>query len=394
MAGQTHSNVRVGILIAIGLVLFAFAALSIGHGTRLFAGSENFEAHFVRINGLQTGAQVTLRGVRVGAVESIRFPDNPHDNYVIVRLWIDKTAAPRVHEDSTARISSLGLLGDKFVVLTAGSPTSPAAPPGAILPSLEPFDYNTLLERQDTSDTVANIVAISQSLRSLTEAINHGNGFVHELFYGAPSGSTQQTLTLESLRNTVDSAQRTATDLDRILQQVNGGKGVLGALVSQQGDGRRLVANLQTSAASLSEASQRMNTLVTRYQNANGAIPQLMENQRYAQQVMDNLQRSSADLEQILHKINTGQGTIGKLVNDPGLYNSAQKLVGAQGWGVTLMKGLYAVFHPLSSTEVGTTIVPAAQTETQPATASEPMSLSAPASAAARGSNGATTSPQ
>src|ERR1700688_2321784 len=175
MAGQTHSNVRVGILIAIGLTLFAFTALSIGHGTRLLAGSETFEAHFVRINGLQTGAQVTLRGVRVGAVESIRFPENPHDNYVIVRLWIDKAAAPRVHEDSTARISSLGLLGDKFVVLTAGNPTAPPAAPGAILPSLEPFDYNTLLERQDTSDPVANIVAISQSLRSLTEAVNNGN---------------------------------------------------------------------------------------------------------------------------------------------------------------------------------------------------------------------------
>ena len=66
MAGQTHSNVRVGILIAIGLTLFAFTALSIGHGTRLLAGSETFEAHFLRINGLQTGAQVTLRGVRVG----------------------------------------------------------------------------------------------------------------------------------------------------------------------------------------------------------------------------------------------------------------------------------------------------------------------------------------
>jgi hypothetical protein len=42
-----------------------------------------------------------------------------------------------------------------------------------------------------------------------------------------------------------------------------------------------------------------------------------MDNREHARQVMDNLPQSSADLEEILHKINSGQGTIGKLVNNP-----------------------------------------------------------------------------
>jgi hypothetical protein len=76
-----------------------------------------------------------------------------------------------------------------------------------------------------------------------------------------------------------------------------------------------------------------------------------MENREYAREVMDNLRQSSADLEQILHKINSGQGTIGKLVNNLELYDSAQKLVSTQGLGVALIKAIYSVLHPLSSTE-------------------------------------------
>ena len=78
-----------------------------------------------------------------------------------------------------------------------------------------------------------------------------------------------------------------------------------------------------------------------------------MENREYAREVMGNLRQSSADLEQILHKINAGQGTIGKLVNNPELYDSAQKLVSTQGWGVAIVKAIYGVVHPLSSTEPG-----------------------------------------
>ena len=44
---------------------------------------------------------------------------------------------------------------------------------------------------------------------------------------------------------------------------------------------------------------------------------------------MSNLLQSSAELQQILRKIDPRQGTIGKLVNNPGLYDSAQKLFGS-----------------------------------------------------------------
>jgi phospholipid/cholesterol/gamma-HCH transport system substrate-binding protein len=118
MTDSNRSALRVGILIAVGLSIFAFTVLVCGRGTRFLSRGERFEAHFQRINGLQTGAPVMLRGVRVGAVEGIDFPSDPGADYVLVRLWINNGAAQRLRIDSHAKIASRGLLGDKFVVLT------------------------------------------------------------------------------------------------------------------------------------------------------------------------------------------------------------------------------------------------------------------------------------
>jgi phospholipid/cholesterol/gamma-HCH transport system substrate-binding protein len=349
MAEQKASTLRVGILIAVALIILAVAILSIGHGTRFLAGSENLEAHFQRINGLQVGAPVTLTGVHIGAVDSIKFPQDPRANYVIVRLWIDKAAAPRIRADSVARIESLGLLGDRFVGISSGSPNAPPIMPSNVLKSQDPINYSALLEGKGTTDTFANVIAITESMKSLADAVTNGHGLVHEIFYGAASESKGNALTLGSIRATVDTAQQTAAHLDQMVQQMKSNRSLFGALTSEQGHGRQLVANLQATAASLRQSTGQMNSLVARYQNANGAIPQLMEDRQYAREVMGNLKQSSSDLEQIMHKINSGQGTLGKLVNDPRLYDSAHTLLSSNGWGIKLMKGLYSVAHPLRS---------------------------------------------
>jgi hypothetical protein len=67
-------------------------------------------------------------------------------------------------------------------------------------------------------------------------------------------------------------------------------------------------------------------------------------------QVMSNLRRSSNDMHEVLEKIDGRQGTLGLMVNDPTLYNNATNLVGASGWGFSLLKGMYSLSHPFGTT--------------------------------------------
>src|SRR5215469_12701691 len=166
MAETTHS-LRVGIVMVLGISLLALAILSIGGGLRVLKRNEELTAQFHHVNGLQIGAPVHLSGVNVGSVSSIQFPSDPRSNYVTVRISIEANAVPRVHTDSVAKIESLGLLGDKFLLLTRGSPDAPSVHSGGLLRSQDPVNYESLLQSRGTTDLVANVLAISNSIRQL-----------------------------------------------------------------------------------------------------------------------------------------------------------------------------------------------------------------------------------
>ena len=126
MAKSTVVTIRVGAIIAGGLAIICFAIFSIGHGTRMLRRTDTIETHFHRINGLQSGAPVSLSGVNIGGVESIDFPVDPHADFVIVKMWIVDADLPRVRSDSVAQIDTMGLLGDKYIEITGGNPQSPS----------------------------------------------------------------------------------------------------------------------------------------------------------------------------------------------------------------------------------------------------------------------------
>jgi phospholipid/cholesterol/gamma-HCH transport system substrate-binding protein len=356
MAEQTNRTIRVGALMLAGIAILAIAIFSMGGELRMLSGSEELEVHFQRVNGLQTGAPVYLSGVNVGSVASIRFPTDRRANYVVVRVRIEANAIERVRTDSVAKIESLGLLGDKYLLLTAGSNDAPSVQADTLLPSQDPVNYASLLQARGTGDLLANVIAISSSMRQMLDTANQGNGILAELIRG-PSNPKEKPLTLASIRQTLDDVQKLTGKLNLAVDRIESGQGVLGALLSPQFNGRRMVTNitsavdsLRTASARIQDTSAQLHDLVSRMNQAKGLLPQLMEDQKYAGRVMSNLRRSSDDMREVLDKINGRQGTLGLLVNDPRLYNNATNLVSANGWGFSLFKDVYSVSHPFSTT--------------------------------------------
>jgi phospholipid/cholesterol/gamma-HCH transport system substrate-binding protein len=355
MAETTHS-LRVGIVMILGMSVLALAIFSIGGGLNTLEGSEELTARFRHVNGLQTGAPVHLSGVNIGSVSSIRFPSDPRANYVIVRMRIVANAVERVRTDSVAKIESMGLLGDKFLLLTTGSPDAPSVHPEALLRSQDPINYQSLLQNRGTTDVVANVLAISNSMRQFLDTVNQSNGLLAELIKG-PANPQEKALTLATIRQTLDNVQKLTADMDLAIDRIDRGEGILGAMLSPRTNGQRVAANIASSADSIRTATARLDQtsiqlgdLVSRLDRANGLVPRLMEDRKYAGEVMSNLRRSSDDMRQVLDKINGRQGTLGLLVNDPTLYDRSTNLVDASGWGVSLFKGIYSVSHPLGTT--------------------------------------------
>ena len=376
MARSTVVTVRVGVFIAVALAIFCFAIFSIGHGTRLFRRTDTIETHFHRINGLQAGAPVALSGVNIGAVDSINFPSDPHADYVIVRMWINDSALARVRSNSTAQINTMGLLGDKFVEITGGDPAAPPIAPEQVLASQDPIDYQSLLQRQGTSDMIANLIEISQSMRSILDSIDKGHGILAELVKGEQNG--QQNFTLADIRKTFDNMNKLAAEMDEMVAKINRGQGLAGAMFSDKTNGQELLAQVESTAATMITASQKINQLVDRFNSSDGTIQRLITDQQYAKEMLGNLQSSLADMKEILRKINEGKGSVGLAVNDPALYNNAKYVLGnaaSLGWGVRMLNGAYSLTHPFtkSTTTAPLAMPPPAASAMTPAARPAPV---------------------
>jgi phospholipid/cholesterol/gamma-HCH transport system substrate-binding protein len=106
-------------------VLLGFAALFFlttqlpSSGLKLSSPKTGFHvtAAFDNIGDLKVGSPVTMAGVSVGEVDSIRV--NPKDFRAVVGMRIDKQY-DQIPDDSYASIQTQGLLGGKYVGLSPG----------------------------------------------------------------------------------------------------------------------------------------------------------------------------------------------------------------------------------------------------------------------------------
>ena len=308
-------TVKIGLMITTALVILVVTIFSLGSEQRFWERKVQYEIHFTRTGGLQVGSQVSLNGVPIGSVVEMRFPPDPAVSYIQVLINVRGEVAVRIREDTVASIRTFGLLGDRYIELSAGSPDSPIVAPGSLIASIDPVDIESLVGRG--GDIVTNIVEVTASLKDVLGAIQRGEGLLGAMLRNRELGEP----TLLDLQRTMANVQETTRSLDQILQRVERGEGLLGQLTGKTPDARALAEHMKRAAKSLDEFTARLN-------RGKGTIPRLVEDEDYARRVLGNLDRAVADLAAVAAKLDRGPGTLGKLVNDPSLYEDAKGLVG------------------------------------------------------------------
>ncbi len=129
MAGVKDSTVEtlIGgavIVIAAAFFMFAYQVSDKGHAS----GTYRLSAEFDNAAGVSVGTDVRVAGVKVGSV--VDFALNPENFQANVVMEID----PKVKftEDTTAKVTSEGLLGSNFIALEQGGAETVLADGGVI----------------------------------------------------------------------------------------------------------------------------------------------------------------------------------------------------------------------------------------------------------------------
>jgi phospholipid/cholesterol/gamma-HCH transport system substrate-binding protein len=112
-------NLGTGSFVLLGFAaLFFLTTQTTSHGLAVF-GPAHYQvtAKFDNIGDLKVGAPVSMSGVEVGRVTKIDFDSNEYKALVQLRL---NDRYNKIPIDSDASIYTQGLLGGKFIGLTAG----------------------------------------------------------------------------------------------------------------------------------------------------------------------------------------------------------------------------------------------------------------------------------
>jgi phospholipid/cholesterol/gamma-HCH transport system substrate-binding protein len=109
----------VGIFMLLGISALLFLALRVSGLTTQTYAQKGYEvkAHFANIGGLKVRSAVSIAGVVIGRVDSIRLESDGYN--AVVTMSIDANQA-NIPDDSTASILTQGLLGSNYVGLTPG----------------------------------------------------------------------------------------------------------------------------------------------------------------------------------------------------------------------------------------------------------------------------------
>ncbi|MFZ9994808.1 MAG: outer membrane lipid asymmetry maintenance protein MlaD [Steroidobacteraceae bacterium] len=119
MKSQRSLEVGTGLFVLLGFAALFFLTTQLP-GSGLSFGQEagyRVTARFENVGDLKVGSPVSMSGVRVGEVESIRF--DPNDYRAVVQLHIAQEFN-QIPEDSDASIQTQGLLGGKYVGIGPG----------------------------------------------------------------------------------------------------------------------------------------------------------------------------------------------------------------------------------------------------------------------------------
>jgi phospholipid/cholesterol/gamma-HCH transport system substrate-binding protein len=261
----------VGSVIIAAIILF-FVGTTWLSGRSVGARSRDFwKIQFRDAGNIKTSSPVRISGVPVGKVEHIELIDV---GKVLVSISLPERITPKV--DASAKVVAVGFVGDAAVEFDPGDAPVPLSKDKVIIGSQSPGLADKAQELGDRADSI---------LLGAQEIVNRR--------------------TAEQLRSTLTALEATLRATQRTMQIY--------------GDSNRgPTAELTRTMAAFRQLSTRLDSTL--------ANPALARTLSRTDTLTGNLAGMTARLDTLLAAVNRGQGTLGKLATDSGLYYDMRDL--------------------------------------------------------------------
>jgi phospholipid/cholesterol/gamma-HCH transport system substrate-binding protein len=300
--------VKVGIFVVVSAITFVVFLSFVSTRQLSRAGSYTIFALFTDVLGLQKKSPVQIAGIDIGRIKGVEL----YQGKAKVILEIDGNVD--LYEDASIEKVSISLLGDYKLSVDPGRP-----------------DHRKLVD----GDEIKNVKSLS-NVDAIVAEVREMSGAIRKLVAGTPENPAPLELIVRDVQGSASAARvvleevsRNITSntekLDKILTNVERFTSDLKD-ISQGRDAEfdQIINDAKAISASLRRTSDSLDKIISGQDSE-----QISSSVKSLKQTLDTMNRTLSNIESITGKVDKGQGTVGKLVNDPTLHDEVTEA--AQG---------------------------------------------------------------
>jgi phospholipid/cholesterol/gamma-HCH transport system substrate-binding protein len=284
MEQQRKRELQVGVTV-IAAVAILLGGLMFFKNMRLNSSTNTYAADFVAVEGLKIGDRMQVRGIRAGSVTAFDFVPGG------VRVFFELEGWVSLHEDAEVVLVQKGIIGEMVVEITPGE--GDAVKQGHVFTGRSATSMLALGDKVDIS--LAEFTALATELRHILVQLRDEGQMVGLM--------TSTRLTLDelnaSLKENRDDMRHTVRNVAQLTETLDQTLGD-GKLDSTLATARHATAQLDSTAIEIEAVAQQSRSLLAKLEN--------------------------------------GDGTAGRLLNDPALYDRADSTLQAIDRLVDLMR--------------------------------------------------------
>ena len=279
-------EIKIGIFLTAALLIIAIFIFIVGDlSVLLRKPGYSLIVSYDSATGLEKRAVVRMAGVKVGYVKDIRLKGRQAEVELIINFGVG------IPEGSRATMASIGLLGEKHIEILPGEEEA-FLKAGDSIAGVPPVSFDQM---------GTTLLAIGDEFKGIAQIIS-------EMIGGE-----------ESRRNFRDTLENLATFSEELNEFLGANRPEIkkGLQSSQQA--------IQTFEQRVEDVSKNLDELISVLKDAVGeSRDDLKINMESIKDLIKSIEKSLELLNQSLEKINKGEGTLGKLIHQPELYERAE----------------------------------------------------------------------
>ena len=279
---KTSKEIKTAILVLLGILLFIFI-FNYLKGENLLSSSRKITAIYSNVEGLAISSAVTINGHKVGRVQDIRFTDD-NSGMLEVSMLIDSDF--NFSKNSIAELYESGLIGGKAISIIPAFDGSANTISGDVLKSKIKPGLTELVNQRLTplQEKIESVMVSADHL------LNNVNSIFDEKTKSEIKGSISQ------LEQTISSFEKTSNSLQNLLETNKNA--------------------INNSIGNFSDISDDLSIVTDKLSKSD------------FEQTINELKYSLNSFNSLLSDLDRGEGSLGKLFNDEGLYNNLEASLG------------------------------------------------------------------